>query len=325
MPSNPYAPMAPGYGVYPSYGGGYSSSGSGSSDPYSDWLSSPLGQNWDQAKEAEAAYARKQADFEMSQKKAQLNLQVAALKQQGRLAEAELALKRGDQQIARDRLAQELQIHNMDLQQRQYEFGQTQGLSRAQAYAQYASTPDRLFMLSDLQDALTRAGQGLGPRPYGMAGGTPSTPTPKTYAGFEQLAGPFDPNAAGAGGGGQPSAGGGGSTMLGSGQMNQATGASPDAGTSQGADPRGSAISSVLKAAGGGSDELGLDANDQAALSAIQNIISLRRPGTLQRMRPGQQQAFMGGASRLGYWAPDVQADFTRSAPGQGSSPSALW
>ena len=68
------------------------------------------------------------------------------------------------------------------------------------------------------------------------------------------------------------------------------------------------------------SDELGLDANDVAALGAIQNIIKMKNPGALQRMRPGQQQAFMGGAARLGYVPSDVQSDLTRSGIGQGSS-----
>jgi hypothetical protein len=325
-PWTPQYGMDPGFGLYPqgsySQGGyGQAAAGGSTSDPYGDWLNTPIGQRWDQAQESAAAYARKQADFDMQQKKRELDARVQALRLQGRQAEAEIALKRGDQQIAKDRLAQELQIHQQDLQQRQLEFGQEfglkrdqLGLDRAKAYTEYASTPSRLFMLGDLQDALTRAGQGLGPQPYGAAG----EPIPKTYEGFQALAQPP----------GVPSAPGG-SGMLGSGQLGQPgatsgpgpSGPGPTYGSTT--DPRTSAISSVLKASPP-SDEYGLDANDSAALQAVQNIIKMRRPGTLQRMRPGQQEAFMGGAARLGYVPGDVAADFRRSAPGQGSTTS-VW
>jgi len=317
---NPYAPMYPGYGAYPGYGGGAASSSTGQAVPgfsspdqvdaanaaYQRWLGSPLGQAQDTAAESAASYARQQADAQMANAKQELSLKVATLKQQGRYQEADIALKKGDQQISRDRLAQELKIHQdtFGLQQQQF------GLDRAKTYADYASTPDRLFMLGDLNSALTRAGQGLGPQPYGATG----QPVPKTMAGFDALSAP--PGGGGSGGGAS------GSSMLGSGQMG-ASGASADvsggAGSGSTTDPRSSAIQSIMKASPA-SDELGLDGNDVAALGAIQNIIKMKNPGVLQRMRPGQQQAFSAGASRLGYYAPDVVSDLKRSGIGQGAA-----
>ena len=236
MSYNPYAPQ----GQAPAYPG-YTSPGQvdAANAAYQQWLGSPLGQAQDTAAESAAAYARQQADFTMAQSKRELDAKVQQMKQQGQIAQAELELKKGDQQISRDRLAQELKIHQDQFGLDQQKFG----LDRANAYTQYASTPDRTFMLGDLNAALTRAGQGLGPQPYGATG----QPVPKTMAGFDALSAP-------PGGGGTS-----GSSMLGSGQMG--TGASADAsggGTGAGtgatgtaSDPRSTAIQSIMKASPG--------------------------------------------------------------------------
>jgi hypothetical protein len=326
MSYNPYAPQYPRFGGDPGYsstGGtaaaapGYSSVGQvdAANAAYQQWLSSPLGQAQDTAAESAAAYARQQADADMANKKRALDIQVAQLKQQGRNQEAQIALQRGDQQISRDRLAQELKIHQDQFGLDQQKFGLQQqqfGLDRANAYTKYASTPDQRFQASDFADAMDRIGQGLGVRPYGTTAGDP---TPKTWNDFTALSA-----YPGAGAAGSSSAGG--SSMLGSGQM----GASPDAGgggaTGSTTDPRITASTAVMKAIPP-SDSAGHDISDQAALSAIQNIYKAGRPGALQRMLPGQQQQFGAGLSRLGYNAPDALAQMNRQGIGQGSGAGA--
>ena len=206
MSVNPYAPQYPRFGGDPGYsstGGtaatapGYSSVGQvdAANAAYQQWLGSPLGQAQDTgaAAESAAAYARQQADADMANKKQALDIQVAQLKQQGRNQEAQIALQKGEQQISRDRLAQELKIHQDEfgLQQQQFGLQQQQfGVDRAKTYADYASTPDRTFMLGDLNSALGRVGQGLGVQPYGYD----SQPVPKTMAGFDALSAPLGVN-----------------------------------------------------------------------------------------------------------------------------------
>ena len=329
MSVNPYAPRYPGFGgdrefsnsgqtgagatSYP-VGGGYSSVDqvNSANAAYQAWLASPLGQNQDAASESAAAYARQQADADMANKKRALDIQVQQLKQQGRNQEAQIALQKGDQQISRDRLAQELKIHQDQFGLDQQKFG----LDRANAYTAYASTPDKRFMASDFADAMDRLGQGLGVRPYGTTAGNP---TPKTWDDFTALSAyptGSDPSASvGAGSAG-------GSSMLGSGQMGASTDATAGGGggaTGSTTDPRITASTAVMKAIPP-SDSAGHDISDQAALSAIQNIYKAGRPGALQRMLPGQQQQFGAGLARLGYNAPDAIAQMSRQGIGQGSS-----
>ena len=324
MSVNPSAPM--GSAFYPdtpegrhaaaAFGANTLNSSTADDDPYSAWLASPIGQKYDQAAESAAAYARQQADFTMAQSKRELDAKVAQMKQQGQIAQAELVLKQGDQQISRDRLAQELKIHQDQFGLDQQKFG----LDRANAYTAYASTPDKRFMASDFADAMDRLGQGLGVRPYGTTAGTP---TPKTWDDFTALSAypsGSDPSAS-------VGAGSGGSSMLGSGQMGASTDAASGGGSGaipQGSasDPRLSAVSAVAKAIPP-SDSDGHDISDQAALAAIQNIYKASRPGTLQRMLPGQQQQFGAGLARLGYSAPDALAQMSRNGIGQGSGSSA--
>lgn len=85
-----------------------------------------------------------------------------------------------------------------------------------------------------------------------------------------------------------------------------------------GADPRIKAARAVVDAIPP-SDGDGHDDNDYAALQAIQGIFKARKPGTLARMRPGQQAAFSAGLSRSGLYAPDAIADMERANPGQRS------
>ena len=70
------------------------------------------------------------------------------------------------------------------------------------------------------------------------------------------------------------------------------------------------------------SDGQGMDDDDFAALAAVENVFRASKPGSFARMRPGQQKAFAGGLSRLGYYAPDAIADMRRNDPGQGRASS---
>lgn len=184
------------------------------------------------------------------------------------------------------------------MQQDDAQFQANHGLNIAKAYTEYASTPDRLFMLNDLTEGLNRVGQGLGVQPYGSNG----TPQPKTWESFAALSGFGNMPAVQAGGGGMPSGGGG----------NQAA-------AGGGGDPRQKAEMAILKAIPP-SDGYGNSRDDFAALAAIENVRRASKPGSYERLRPGQQAAFRGGLSRLGLYAPDVIEDMRRSGIGQGSA-----
>lgn len=202
----------------------------------------------------------------------------------------------------RQNQAQFDQTHALDLQR----FGldtQRFGLDVAKAYTDYAATPDLTFQRGDLMEGLERAGVGLGMSPYGSTG----TPQQKTWADFAALSGFSTPavqanqstQQAGAGAPGAPSGG------QGEGQQDK--------------DPRVGAAMGILKALPMSEGD-GLDQSDFAALNAVRNVISARRPGTLQKFRPGQRSAFFSGAKKLGYYAPDLEADMIRSGIGQRSS-----
>jgi hypothetical protein len=317
LPLYPNAPMGSPDVNWPSMVGSptyvAASDSNSSDDPYSAWFNSPVGQAWNTAQVSAAAYARKQADAEMANKKRQLDTQVAQLKQQGRYQEAQIALQKGEQEIAKARLAQELQIHQDDLALRQQDFG----LSRAKAEADFLSGPDTMFQRADFEGALSRAGVGLGPTPYGSTG----TPTPRSPADFEALlAGqnPYPTSASGVVPGPTTQALSSSDSLTGSGQLAPAS-ATDGGGSATGqTDPRVTAASGVLKALAP-SDGHGIDPNDAAALGAIQNIFMAAKPGTLQRMRPGQQAAFGSGLKRLGYYLPDALAELQNSAPNQQS------
>lgn len=173
------------------------------------------------------------------------------------------------------------------------------GLDTAKAYTEYASTPDRYFMLGDFMSGMGRAGMGLGPQPYGTGG----QPQMKTWEDFAALAGFGDMPSVQAGQSGAGAAGqGGGMAQPGS-----------------GADPRIRAAQGILKAIPI-SDGQGMDDDDFAALTAIENVFRASKPGSYERLRPGQRKMFAGGLARLGYNPEDAISQMRRNAPGQASS-----
>lgn len=298
-----------------------------STNPYDAWAQSEIGRRWIEAQESAARQARKQADFEMDQKLQAAKLardQLAVTRGQ---AEANAWYNREQVKIARERLAQEERLKQQELQlsrerlalDSEVQRGQL-GLNRAQAQAQFMSGPDMLFMGNDFRAALARADQGLGPQPYGANG----APTPRTAADFEALMGPPGTSP---GGPSEPimhpsvtpsrSTG----AMYGSGQMTSPSGAGRtndpmNGGGRPATDPRITAANAVIRAIPP-SEADGYDESDRAALAAVENIFRAAKPGAVQRMRPGQRQAFAAGLSRLGFWAPDALEDMQRSAPRQ--------
>lgn len=191
------------------------------------------------------------------------------------------------------------------LMQRQREFDATHsldlqkfGLDTAKAYTEFASTPDRAFMFGDFNEGMNRIGQGLGPTPYGTQG----QPQAKIWEDFAALSG-FDSLPAVQAG------------------QSAATTAQQGGGMAQpgaGSDPRLKAATSILKAIPP-SDGQGHDEDNWAALNAIQNVYAASKPGSFERMRPGQQKMFGAGLSRLGYYAPDAIAQMKSNNPHQTS------
>lgn len=180
------------------------------------------------------------------------------------------------------------------------QFDANHGLDVIKTGVEYLSTPDRAFMYGDFQDAMSRAGEGLGPRPYGATG----TPHMKTWEDFAALSG-FDSLPAVQNGQ--------------SAQMTASQGGGGAGSPGQGSDLRVKAAMGILKAIPP-SDGMGHDDDDFAALNAIQNVFSASKPGSYERLRPGQQKMFAAGLSRLGYYAPDALKQMRRNAPGQQSS-----
>lgn len=161
---------------------------------------------------------------------------------------------------------------------------------------EYLSTPDRAFMFGDLEDGLARAGMGLGPQPYGTQG----QPHMKTWEDFAALSGFGDMPAVQSGqSGAGVAATGGGAGQAGAGK-----------------DPRLSAATGILKAIPP-SEGGGMDDDDYAALAAIENVYRASKPGSYERLRPGQRKMFAGGLARLGYNPEDAISQMRRNAPGQ--------
>jgi hypothetical protein len=287
-------------------------------DPYSIWLSSPVGQAWNNAQEAAAAQARKQADDEMARAHQSLKLQAQQLAQQGRYQDAQILLSKGEQEIARKRLEAETQINQqrlaLDTELGRGRLGldtelgrgrlaldqQNFGLDYAKTAAQFESGPDMAFMWGDFQDALGRIGAGQPARAYGSTG----TPTARTYADFQALAGSPPPS----GSGYTPPPG--------------AVGTAPPTPTGTGsvADPRITAATAVMKAIPP-TDDPGHDESSRAALAALENIYRAQKPGTYQRLasRPGLLAASKAGYARAGYMPDDVFATMKTWNPGQQS------
>lgn len=265
--------------------------------------SSGLGQGMADALASYEANARAAADFDMDMKKKELDLRVQQLRQQGRTAEANAEYQKGQLELAKQRLAWEKEIETKKF-----------NLSRAETLAKFNSGPDMMFMRTDVLNALARAGLGAGPAPLSAAG-APRMRTVQDFNAAEN--GTWNGTNSGpsvGGPGAYPTltrslpadAGGGGASSSGGGTANQA-------------DPRLTAATAVMKAIQP-SETGGTDENDMAALAAIENIYRAAKPGTLQRMRPGQREAFSAGLSRLGFYAPDAVADMQRAGIGQGNA-----
>lgn len=245
--------------------------------------------------------ARKEADFDMDMKKRDLDLRVEALRQQGRTAEAAAENARGQLELAKRRLAWEKEIETKKFE-----------LSRADSLAKFNSGPDMMFMRNDFMGALQRAGLGAGPAPLSAAG----APRMRTVADFNAAE-----NGTWNGANSGPSVGGPGAypTLTRSAPADAGGGAAASGGGAGQTDPRLTAANAVMKAIRP-SETGGTDENDMAALAAIENIYRAAKPGTLQRMRPGQREAFSAGLSRLGFYAPDAIADMQRAGVGQGNA-----
>jgi hypothetical protein len=254
------------------------------SEAYDIWMQSALGRNTMAAEESATAYSRKVSDDALARAWQALNQRAEELRLQGRRDEADILLKQGAARLAEKRFEWEQRTQQQDY-----------GLRRADAIARYSSTPDQMFLRSDLMSALGQAERGQGPQPYGANG----RPRMKTSADYDAIAGPSGSLAQGNGYG-----------------MSAQTGAVTDGG---GSDPRIKAARSVIDAIPP-SDDVGTDDNDTAALMAIENIFRAKRPDLIRKMRPGQREAFGAGLSRLGYYAPDALAELERAGVGQGST-----
>lgn len=196
------------------------------------------------------------------------------------------------------------------LKQRAAEFERTHALDIAKTATEYLSTPDRYFQASDFLSMTNRAAQGQAPRPYAYG----TAPTPKTMADFNTLyTGGGSPEGAPA-----PVPSGGGGIYGGSGAP-AAAAASAGGGAQAQTDPRQQAVAQVFKNLPP-SEGQGLDDMDYAALTAAQAIYqSNLRPGTLERMRPGQRAMLGSAGKRLGYDVQDWQTQQRRNGVGQQS------
>jgi hypothetical protein len=180
------------------------------------------------------------------------------------------------------------------------------GLDYAKTATDYMSTPDRYFQAADYTNMGRQALAGQGPAPYAASG----SPVAKTTDDFAVLAGYRMP------GEGDPQAYAGGTSSF-----NEAPGGGgANRSTDQGTDPRLKAVRGVFEAIPP-SNEYGLNDNDFAALQAAKAIYSSKglKPGTLERMRPGQLAMNRSAGARLGNYVPDWEADYRAYGVGQGS------
>jgi len=208
-----------------------------------------------------------------------------------------------------------------NLGQRQHEFGVTAGqnqqninLGFAKTATDYLSTPDRYFQAGDYIDMGKRALQGLGPQPYGATG----TPRPKTTDEFAVLSGYTQPGER-AYAGGTPSYGEAPGAYAGQGATGRGSDMPSNATNEPIPDPRLKAVRGVFEALPP-SGEAGLDGNDWAALQAAKAIYSSNlKPGTLQRMRPGQLAMNRSAGTRFGISVPDWEQDVASYGVGQQS------
>lgn len=281
------------------------------------WNDSDIGRDQNAVNESVTAYARKQADSQMENAKRALDNQVATLKQQGRYQEAQIRLEEGNQKIARERLAQEMQIRQQELQLSRERFGLEQelgrgnlqlgrdrfGVEKAQALTEYLKTPDQYFSQRNFRNALGNILGGGGAESVTQTAAQYGGPQMKTTSDFEAIAGPSGSLASGAGG---PAAGAGPSPGM------------PNAGAGASNDPRQTAAAGVLKALQP-SEANGLDENDVAALNAIYNIYSARKPGSVERLGTPRRKIAQAGLAALGFDPETVEWDYQQAGVGQGN------
>lgn len=183
------------------------------------------------------------------------------------------------------------------LQENARQFDASHGLEMAKVATDYLSTPDRYFQAGDFLSMAGQLGRGGGVQPYGAQG----RPQAKRWEDFAALAGFGNVPAVKAGGGG-----------------GMATYADyGGGGGGGGVDPRVKAARGVIDAIPP-SEGSGMNADDWAALGAVEQIFRASKPGSYEKMRPGQQAMFRSGLGRLGYVPDDAIEDMRRSGIGQG-------
>lgn len=179
------------------------------------------------------------------------------------------------------------------------------GLSVAEAYTDYAKTPDMRWSANDFDTAIQNVGLGGGPVP--IAG--QARPQPKSWQDFAALSG-FNTPVVQAGQT-QPPAGGAGGPDTGRGAVGSGGAGTPT-------DPRLTAATGILKALPP-SGTAGHDQNDWAALEAVRNLYLSGRPGEVERLGRPRQRIAEAGLARLGYDPALVVEERRRGLPGQGS------
>jgi hypothetical protein len=210
-------------------------------------------------------------------------------------------------------------------------------LDFAKTATDYLSSPDRYFQAGDYLNMASRAMNGLGNQPYGTwgtSGDTQVAPTPKTQADFAALAGydlsgtsgapaagtpaaaaPAPAPAAAPAADGTPAPAAAPAATPGA-AMPQVPGAVPANATAN--DPRLKALQAMFNAVPPSGD-YGLNDDDWAVLNAAKSLMAARRPGTWERMRPGQQALTVSAGRRLGADPNDVIANLQSANLGQGS------
>lgn len=203
------------------------------------------------------------------------------------------------------------QTHALDMQKF--------GLSLAQAYTQYASTPDMVWALNDFKAGLGNVGLGQQPSPISSAA---TQPTPKSWADFAALAGfgtmpgvqanqTIDGRILSASSTPAPASG--------TGLYNPSN---PSSGGGSGSDPRSSAVNAIMKAIPP-SETVGHDGQDWAALGAIRSLYFAGKPGSVEALGAARQKTALAGLARLGYDPNLVDEEYKRGLPYQGSVRSA--
>lgn len=186
------------------------------------------------------------------------------------------------------------------------------GLSQAEAYTKFASTPDMRWSAADFDNAVQRVGLGQGVAPIST---NPNQPQAKTWADFAALSG-FDQLPAVQAGqtGYQPAETSSRSVM----PVGGGAGATTDMNGDGIPDPRIKATRAIVDALPP-SGTPGNNDQDWAALNAIRNLYSAGKPGSLEALGPARRKIAQAGMARLGYDPNLVEEDYQRGLPGQQS------